>query len=83
VSDAEIDLSPEAVLARATAARGDIFPEWKTLVYASPKTYHLINQTVRLRYDAAAGARCDLLRGADERHGIGDTGPARHAQSGW
>lgn len=41
-----IDLSPEAVLARATAARGDIFPEWKTLVYASPKTYHLINQTV-------------------------------------
>ena len=42
----DVDLSPEAVLARATAARGDIFPEWKTLVYASPKTYHLINQTV-------------------------------------
>ena len=42
----EIDLSPEAILARATAARGDIFPEWKTVVYASPKTYHLINQTV-------------------------------------
>lgn len=42
----ELDLSPEAVLERATAARGDIFPEWKTLVYASPKTYHLINQTV-------------------------------------
>lgn len=42
----EPDLSPAAVLARATAARGDIFPEWKTLVYASPKTYHLINQTV-------------------------------------
>ncbi len=42
----EMDLSPEAVLTRATAARGDIFPEWKTLVYASPKTYHLINQTV-------------------------------------
>ena len=40
------DLSPEAILARATAARGDIFPEWKTLVYALPKTYHLINQTV-------------------------------------
>jgi alkylhydroperoxidase/carboxymuconolactone decarboxylase family protein YurZ len=40
------DLSPEAILARATAARGDIFPEWKTLVYASPMTYHLINQTV-------------------------------------
>jgi alkylhydroperoxidase/carboxymuconolactone decarboxylase family protein YurZ len=44
--DLSSDLSPEAVLARATAARGDIFPEWKTLVYASPKTYHLINQTV-------------------------------------
>ena len=40
------DLSPEAVLARATAARGDVFPEWKPLAYASPKTYHLINQTV-------------------------------------
>ena len=42
----DLDLSPEAILARATAARGDIFPEWKTVVYASPKTYHLINQTV-------------------------------------
>jgi len=42
----EPDLSPEAVLERATAARGDIFPEWRSLVYASPKTYHLINQTV-------------------------------------
>ncbi len=41
-----LDMRPEAILARATAARGDIFPEWKTVVYASPKTYHLINQTV-------------------------------------
>jgi alkylhydroperoxidase/carboxymuconolactone decarboxylase family protein YurZ len=40
------DLSPESVLARATAARGDIFPEWKPLAHASPQTYHLINQTV-------------------------------------
>jgi alkylhydroperoxidase/carboxymuconolactone decarboxylase family protein YurZ len=40
------DLSPEAILARATKARGDIFPEWKPLVYASPETYHLINETV-------------------------------------
>ena len=45
VKDVE-DLSPEAVLARATAARGDIFPEWKPLAHASPKTYHLINQAV-------------------------------------
>ena len=39
-------LNPEAVLARATAARGDIFPEWKPLAHASPRTYHLINETV-------------------------------------
>lgn len=42
----EPDLNPESILARATAARGDIFPEWKPVVYASPKTYHLINETV-------------------------------------
>ena len=40
------DLSPEAVLARATKARGDIFPEWRPVAYAIPKTYHLINETV-------------------------------------
>jgi alkylhydroperoxidase/carboxymuconolactone decarboxylase family protein YurZ len=40
------DLNPEAVLARATAARGDIFPEWKPVAYAVPKTYDLINRTV-------------------------------------
>lgn len=40
------NLNPEAVLARATAARGDIFPEWKPLAHASPRTYHLINETV-------------------------------------
>lgn len=40
------DLAPEAVLARATAARGDIFPEWKPVAYASPRTYDLINRTV-------------------------------------
>jgi len=39
------DLSPEAVLARAAKARGDIFPEWKTVAYAIPATYHLINET--------------------------------------
>lgn len=39
------DLSPEAVLARATKARGDIFPEWKPVAYAIPETYHLINET--------------------------------------
>jgi alkylhydroperoxidase/carboxymuconolactone decarboxylase family protein YurZ len=39
------DLSPEAVLARATRARGDVFPEWKPVAYAIPRTYHLINET--------------------------------------
>lgn len=43
---AEEDLSPEAVLARAIASRGDIFPEWKILATASPRTYDLINKTV-------------------------------------
>jgi alkylhydroperoxidase/carboxymuconolactone decarboxylase family protein YurZ len=40
------ELTPEAVLARATAARGDIFPEWRPLAHVSPRTYHLINETV-------------------------------------
>ncbi len=39
------DLSPEAVLARAAAARGDVFPEWKILAHASPKTYDLVTHT--------------------------------------
>ena len=42
---ATIDMSPEAVLARATAARGDIFPEWRILAYASPHTYELVTRT--------------------------------------
>jgi alkylhydroperoxidase/carboxymuconolactone decarboxylase family protein YurZ len=40
-----VDLNPEAVLARAMRARGDVFPEWKAVAYAIPKTYHLINET--------------------------------------
>jgi alkylhydroperoxidase/carboxymuconolactone decarboxylase family protein YurZ len=39
------DLTPEAILERATKARGDIFPEWKPVAYALPPTYHLINET--------------------------------------
>ena len=38
-------LDPEDILARATAARGDIFPEWKPIAYALPETYDLINRT--------------------------------------
>jgi len=39
------DLSPDAVLTRAAKARGDIFPEWKILAYASPQTYDLVTHT--------------------------------------
>jgi alkylhydroperoxidase/carboxymuconolactone decarboxylase family protein YurZ len=58
------ELAPEAVLARATRARGDIFPEWKPLAYASPKTYHLVNETVRYlhHYDAGSDAADRLSR---------------------
>ena len=38
-------MNPEAVLARATAARGDIFPEWKLVAHTAPQTYDLINRT--------------------------------------
>ena len=41
----EDDLSPEAILVRAAAARGDIFPEWKPVAHAIPRTYDLINTT--------------------------------------
>ena len=44
-NDSNHDLSPEAVLARAKKARGDVFPEWKPVAYAIPRTYHLINET--------------------------------------
>jgi len=38
-------MSPEAVIARATTARGDIFPEWKILAHAAPQTYDLVTRT--------------------------------------
>ncbi|HEX2826865.1 MAG TPA: carboxymuconolactone decarboxylase family protein [Burkholderiales bacterium] len=37
--------TPEELLAIATKARGDIFPEWKPLAHASPETYRLITET--------------------------------------
>ncbi len=39
------DMTPEEAIARATAARGDIFPEWKILAYAAPQTYDLVTRT--------------------------------------
>jgi alkylhydroperoxidase/carboxymuconolactone decarboxylase family protein YurZ len=44
-TSSEYDMSPEAVLARAASARGDIFPEWKILAHASPHTYDLVTRT--------------------------------------
>jgi alkylhydroperoxidase/carboxymuconolactone decarboxylase family protein YurZ len=44
-TSSEKDMSPEAVIARATAARGDIFPEWKILAHAAPATYDLVTRT--------------------------------------
>jgi alkylhydroperoxidase/carboxymuconolactone decarboxylase family protein YurZ len=46
VSSSSDDLTPEAILARAAKARGDIFPEWKPVARTVPKTYHLVNETV-------------------------------------
>jgi alkylhydroperoxidase/carboxymuconolactone decarboxylase family protein YurZ len=41
----EDDMSPEAILARATKARGDVFPEWTLVAHTIPQTYNLINNT--------------------------------------
>jgi alkylhydroperoxidase/carboxymuconolactone decarboxylase family protein YurZ len=38
-------MSPEAILARAAKARGDVFPEWKLVAHTVPATYDLINRT--------------------------------------
>ena len=78
------DLSPEAILARATAARGDIFPEWKTLVYASPMTYHLINQTVSYLHQyqgqqAASGQLSKQMRELIAIPALCAKGDLRHA----
>ncbi len=80
----DVDLSPEAILARATAARGDIFPEWKTLVYASPKTYHLINQTVSYLHQyhgqqAASGQLSVQMRELIAIPALCSKGDLRHA----
>ena len=60
----ESELTPEAVIARATKARGDIFPEWKPLAHASPKTYHLVNETVSYlhHYDGQEASAGGLSR---------------------
>jgi alkylhydroperoxidase/carboxymuconolactone decarboxylase family protein YurZ len=37
-------MSPEAILARAAKARGDVFPEWKLVAHTIPQTYDLIGR---------------------------------------
>ena len=41
----EQDMSPEAVIARAIARRGEIFDEFRLLATESPRTYDLISRT--------------------------------------
>ena len=43
-SQRDADLSPEALLARAAKARGDVFPEWKLVAHTIPRTYDLIGR---------------------------------------
>ena len=43
-SKREDDMSPEAILARAAKARGDVFPEWKLVAHTIPHTYDLIGR---------------------------------------
>ena len=38
------DLNPEALLKRAAAARGDVFPEWRLVAHTVPRTYDLIGR---------------------------------------
>jgi alkylhydroperoxidase/carboxymuconolactone decarboxylase family protein YurZ len=45
VNDENEDLSPESVLARALARRGDTFDEFKLLIREHPATYDLISKT--------------------------------------
>jgi alkylhydroperoxidase/carboxymuconolactone decarboxylase family protein YurZ len=53
------DRSPEAVLARAVAARGDIYPEWAYVIAATPHLFELLQKTGgyfhKYKGDAAAG----------------------------
>ncbi|NND49030.1 MAG: carboxymuconolactone decarboxylase family protein [Rhizobiales bacterium] len=39
------DMSPQAVMARAAAARGDMFPEWQIVADALPQTVAMVTRT--------------------------------------
>ena len=41
----QTDMSPAAVMERAAAARGDMFPEWQVVADALPETVAMITRT--------------------------------------
>jgi alkylhydroperoxidase/carboxymuconolactone decarboxylase family protein YurZ len=43
--ESPVKLSSEAVIERAIAARGDVFPEWRLIAEASPETMAIVTQT--------------------------------------
>lgn len=56
------DMSPDAVMARAAAARGDMFPEWRLIAEATPETVALITRTGGYlhKYEGQSGAGQEL-----------------------
>ncbi|MES2563438.1 MAG: carboxymuconolactone decarboxylase family protein, partial [Pseudomonadota bacterium] len=78
----EEDLSPEAVIARAIARRGEIFDEFRLLANEAPRTYDLISRTAGYMHHYAGSegshqqlsgamreliALCQLAAKGDER----------------
>jgi alkylhydroperoxidase/carboxymuconolactone decarboxylase family protein YurZ len=56
------DMTPEAVIARAIARRGEIFDEFRLLATESPRTYDLISRTAGYmhHYKGSEGAKQQL-----------------------
>src|SRR4051812_25487460 len=62
MSAPEEEMTPEAVIARAIARRGEIFDEFRLLATESPRTYDLISRTAGYmhHYQGAEGAKQQL-----------------------
>ena len=59
-----VDMSPQAVLGRAVAARGDIFPEWSYVIASWPEMFERLQQTAaHLHGYAGHEAATDRLSG--------------------
>ena len=58
----EENMSPEAVIARAIARRGEIFDEFRLLANEAPRTYDLISRTAGYmhHYTGSEGAQQQL-----------------------